>query len=201
VNPRAALLALVLIPQLSGCVLVPWAVDALSPPTPLMSGQRVRVYLKHQQPRVRTATLMAVGADGIVLRPALDSTRVAVPFAELRGLEISRGVGNHALDGAVGGAVLGALVGTVVGTARACSRVQDCRNVSGSELPLEEGLWIVFSSVCGGMLIGGGGGLLVGSLVRTERWENVPLRHLRGVRVGASAQAGGRLGLGASFRF
>ena len=170
---RLALLAVALIPQLSGCA--PASLNKTRSPTPLTAGQRVRVHLRHLQPRVRTGRLLALSEDSIVLLAARDSQRVALPVAEFRGLEVSRGRKSYSWELAATGVAAGglAVVFFVVPS-------HIFSGASGQHLR---------AAVRDSLLIGGGVGLFIGAAVPTERREDVSLRRLRGVRLGLGGSA------------
>jgi hypothetical protein len=100
---------------------------------------------------------------------------VTLSRAELRGIERSRGTRGHPLAGALIGAPVGAAAGTIWWNA--------------AKEPDDDATF-------NGYLLAGGGaagallGLGTGSLVRSERWEIVPLAGLdaRAVVIGVSAR-------------
>lgn len=108
----------------------------------------------------------------LVLLAARDTLRVALPIAELRGLKVSRGVRRSPWAGAVAGAAFGWAVGFVAGFPHSFFVEEDAHR------------WTRYMSR--GLLIGGTVGLVIGASVGTERWEDVPLRTLRDLRVGAA---------------
>lgn len=130
--------------------------------------------------RVRVETAASGRLVGVVIAsdasfltiqgsPEADATRVA--RSDIRGLEVSRGKRRHTVHGLIGGAVAWA---AVVGLVAAFDTLDE----SGVGEPL----------FVAGMV---GTGALVGTLIKTERWERVPTPalslgvspHGRGVRV------------------
>ena len=97
----------------------------------------------------------------LFIRPSAADSLVEVRRSEVLKLEVSRGTRRNTLKGLVAGALAwGAIVGAVAAF--------DTLDESGVGEPL----------FIGGMLAAGAG---VGSLVRTERWERLPVG---GVAVG-----------------
>jgi len=173
---RLALLALALIPQLSGCAIA--LREGPRNPAPLAAGQRVRVHLRRLQPRVRTATLLALSEDSIALLAASDSERVTLPVAELRGLEVSGGVRYHPWRAAAAGVAIGGFAGIVAGVRR--------------DVLTDEGMRRLGTSINRGLLTGGVVGLIAGLAIGTEEWADVPLDRLSGLRIGVVAGSSGR---------
>ena len=112
-------------------------------------------------------------ADGasLMIRTSAQGGNTRVARAEIRSLEVSRGFHRHTVLGLVGGALAWA---AVVGLYAAFDTLDE----SGVGEPL----------FVGGMVAAGG---LVGTLIKTERWERVPASavsfgvspHGRGLRV------------------
>lgn len=105
--------------------------------------------------------LLALGADSIVLLAARDSQRIALPLAELRYLEVSRGIRRRTLEAGLGCALLGGVVGFVANF--------------GDHLWSSDESALTGDTI-GAAVSGGALGLLLGSLIGEERWEEVPLR-------------------------
>jgi hypothetical protein len=95
-------------------------------------------------------------AGELILRTNGPSSPVRIRRTDVAGLEVSRGTRRHVLKGLLAGA---AAWGAVVGLVAAFDTLDE----SGVGEPL----------FIGGMLAAGAG---VGALVKTERWERVPLR-------------------------
>ena len=146
---------------------------------PLASGSRVRVTAPECELRGQTTTFRALRADTLVLYGA------ACPLASVTRLDVSRGQKSHAVVGSLVGAGAGALVGLAM-----CANTDVCGILSDNDI---KGEVVATSVVVGGLL-----GLLVGYLIKTDRWEEVPLDRLR---VSLVPQRDGRLGLGGSVRF
>ncbi len=146
---------------------------------PLASGSRVRVTAPDCALRGQAATFRVLRADTLVLYGA------ACPLASVTRLDVSRGQKSHAVVGSLVGAGAGALVGLAM-----CANTEVCGIVSDNDI---KGEVVATSVVVGGLL-----GLLVGYLIKTDRWEEVPLERLR---VSLAPQRDGGFALGFSVRF
>ena len=172
--------------------IIPLAVLAVAPLTrvtaqespPVGVGDQVRFWTQQR----RTVT------SGTITGWAVDSFTVSdtwIPLTSVTRLEVRRrgSRGAKFAMGAVGGLVGGALFGAGLG-ALTCGE-----GGSGAVCTQEQG-------VAWGALAFGGVGLIVGSiyglLANIDRWEEVPLDH---VRVSFAPQRDGRFGLGLSVRF
>jgi hypothetical protein len=110
-------------------------------------------------------------AASLVIQSSHQGAITRVPRGDILGLEVSRGFRRHTVQGLVGGALAWA---AVVGLYAAFDTLDE----SGVGEPL----------FVGGMVAAGG---LVGTLIKTERWERVPASavsfgvspHGRGLRV------------------
>jgi hypothetical protein len=100
------------------------------------------------------ATLVATGDDRMTVRPVSSSETRQIQWADVGQIQVSRGKRGNALKGVLAGAAAWAVT---VGLMAAFDTLDE----SGLGEPL----------VIGGYLATGA---LVGSLVRTERWSEVP---------------------------
>ena len=144
-------------------------------------GARVRVT---HLPRRSVGTLLAWKSDTLVFQSNGDT--LSVPVDLMARLEVSRGGKTNAGKGAGIGLLLGGVAGWVIGHV---SRDPECAP------------YCIYYDVAGVMFGGLGGlvaGALIGRLIKTDRWVDVPLDRL-GVSLGP--QRDGRFGLGASVRF
>ena len=116
-------------------------------------GKRVRVDTGASAPLVGVVT--DADADALRIREAARGSEVRVSRDAILVLEASRGFRRHTVRGLVGGALAW---GAVVGLYAAFDTLDE----SGVGEPL----------FIGGMVAAGG---LVGSLIKTERWERLPL--------------------------
>jgi hypothetical protein len=134
-------------------------VDTLEVPI----GSRVRVKTSTVPDVWRTGTVESWNRDTLELTVEGKWSRV-IPLPELVSLEISRGSRRNTGKGALAGGIAGAAFGTISSIAIA---VAD---------PIEGGgfgTYAVFT--VGTAAIGAGIGALIGSLVKSERWEEVPV--------------------------
>jgi hypothetical protein len=123
----------------------------------------------------------------LVLRLDKEDAVMEVPFDSLARLEMVTGRKSHTLLGMALGSLVfggaGALAGGSV----------DCYELGG---------WgdetCVLMGAGAGIVAGGILGAVTGALIKTDRWEEVPLDRLR---LQVAQQPGGRLGIGASIRF
>lgn len=115
--------------------------------------------------------LTNLNTDSVVVR-APDGTRMAVPIASLQRFELSQGVHNYLRKGAWYG-LAGGIAGGVGSALFLVCGERRCQNVGDSRAQY------AFILGLGGGLVGTGIGALVGSLIRTERWHEVPLPALR----------------------
>jgi hypothetical protein len=117
-------------------------------------GSRVRVRTSdHESPRV--GVLEAAHPDGLLIGSSASALPIEIRRADITRLEVSRGKRRNTLKGLLAGAVAwGAVVGLVAAF--------DTLDESGVGEPL----------FVGGMLAAGAA---VGSMVKTERWERVPV--------------------------
>ncbi len=119
----------------------------------------------------RTATVVRLAGDTLLLRPDAGGSPVAVPVSSLRGLEVSTGW--HRRTGR--GLLIGALVGTAVGgTAAALATPRPREDNFGEGLaygliaPLN-----VFAGAFAGAFLGGAAGAGLGALDYHERWRPI----------------------------
>jgi hypothetical protein len=119
---------------------------------------------------------------------------LTVPLDSVTKLDVVRGQKSRAGAGALIGLFVGGVAGAFIGSA--------------SEKDCAQGLFSGLCSGFSGMATAGGatagilGGLvawaLIGRLIKTDRWQEVPLDRLR---VSLGPQRDGRFGLGGSVRF
>jgi hypothetical protein len=167
-------------------------------PPRLAPGQRVRVTIPRSGMKKHVATLIALSADTIVLASAEpgDSTRWIAPLRNVGYFEVSRGIHGAAETGAVIGFVAGGALGYWAMKAERDA----CNGATQGYWPFCSLDEPVLGLISGG-LVGAGVGALTGLFIRSERWEHIPLRLVRRIRVGLSPQPDGRLGLGAALTF
>ena len=146
-----------------------------------LPGQRVRITAPQLGISKYSGILVAVDGDTLTV----DTLRVAL--MNVTRLDVYMGRKGHAGTGAVvGGLVVG--VPFAILFAAVCEGVDiNCTGTGGAAV---------------GFLMGGAAGALVGAgvglLIKSDRWEEVPLHALR---VSVAPQRDGRFGLGLSVRF
>jgi hypothetical protein len=146
----------------------------------LTPGQRVRVYLPASEDFVRTATLVALTGDSIVVeripsraaggQAGSAAGRTALPLGAVGRLEASRGLHRHPIGGFYLGAALGAMAALLVG---------GCHGETAGNWHCPQFAYTFFPAVALGTV--------AGFLIRVERWEEVPLDEVRQLRVGLGA--------------
>lgn len=138
--------------------------------------------------RPERGALVQADSAGLTWRPGGSSVAQLTRWSQIGDVEISRGKRGHAGTGALAGAIAAAVPGALSGMAFAeitceCSHP----NYAGGAL-------------FGALIFAGPGalaGAIIGQLVRTERWEAVPVDRLR-VTIIPEAR---RLGIGLALRF
>lgn len=124
--------------------------------------------------------------DSVTIVDAHRNTVVVVAVGTVRTLELSRGerrrTGRGAWIGLLSGTAAGVLTGLVV-----CG-INDCSS-SGAEVDAI----LAVALGAAGAVAGTGVGALVGSQIRSERWEEAPIA---GLRIGLMRQRSGDLGVG-----
>jgi hypothetical protein len=152
-------------------------------------GARVRVAQPDSTAGSQIGTVVAVGQDGITVRRDHPGDSLAIGFARIQRLDLSRGRHGHALIGLGVGVVGGALVGGLLGASS---------GNSGGFQVLNKHDDTILGAVLGG-LAGAVVGPIVGAVIRTERWHTVWLRsaadHARATLDLMPYPTGSRLGL------
>jgi hypothetical protein len=139
-------------------------------------------------------TLSALTAQIVTLRMEDTATEFTVPLDSVIKLEVHRGQRRHAGRGALIGSIVGVTTGVIVGAVVA-SAPATCEDLGWSE-PCGAQL-----ALAGGLFLGASGalvGTVVGALIRTDRWQEVPLDRLS---VGLAPQRDGRFALAMSVSF
>jgi hypothetical protein len=134
---------------------------------PVQPGQRVRVQSTVAHTPVLIGAVEAVGTDTLVVRRADGAgagVATAMPLSSIARLQVSRGRHSKWLTGLALGAGVGAASGAVIGAAT--HKDNDILFSTGDNAVLGA---IVFTPV--GALTG----MVIGLLVKTERWQTVPL--------------------------
>lgn len=151
---------------------------------PVELGHRVRVTAPSVADRHLVGTVERWTGDSLALS-AQDATVLAVPLASITRLEVSRSKRSHTAVGAVLGFIGFAGLGYVIGSNIDC----------GSDCPPAQGGAIAAGIVSiPGVLIGA----VIGSSMKVDRWEEVPLERFR---VSVTPHGDGRFACGASITF
>jgi len=152
---------LVLYGVVLGLLLGPGVLWAQEPGQAIRPGDRIRVYRVAESGGPMTGKFVA--RDETALQVATDSAGppVRIPLAEVSRLERSSGHHSHTLLG-LG---IGVGVGLGLGVPAAASSQGDFVEIGAGEVA-------VFTAVLGGA------GALIGTLIRTENWTEVPLAAL-----------------------
>ena len=157
------------------------AQDALA----VQVGTRVRVTAPELDLERYDGTLVAVRGDTLTVGT------VHVPLTSVTRLDVHRGRTGNWRKGAINGALVGGSTGLVFGVLF----WQICSSLAGDG----DACWpfVPFSAVVVG-LPGGLVGAAVGILIKTDRWEEIPLERLH---VNLAPQRDGGFALGFSVRF
>ncbi len=167
---------------LAAALVLTGSVDLFGQKAPLVAqGDRVRVTAPNE--RV-VGTFTVLKPDTLVV--SVESRRLAIPFASVTSLEVSRGQKSKSGKGALIGLGAGAAAGVV--TALVGCADNSCDDVTGLVV-------LIFGAggALGGVLIGA----VIGSFIQTDRWETVPLDR---IRVSLTPRGGG-LEVSAKFVF
>jgi hypothetical protein len=171
-----------------GLLLLPLSAAAQDPPPPLESGDRVRITAPALGVNQQVGVLHAARHDSLIV--VTDST-VAYPLWAVSRIDVYRG--RKSASGI--GAIVGGALGTTIGVLGGVFVANICGIDGGSDCPDP-----LVVGTAGGILLGAMGALLgagVGSLFRSDRWEEASIDHVR-VRV---VRLQGGVGLGVSLGF
>lgn len=142
----------------------------------LPAGTRIRVMTPALKARGQIATVLGYHADTLVVRAEGRQDSTAIPFADVRRLQISRGSQTRITKGMLIGSVAGAVIGAV--GSYATYKEDDCSQsfffcdpISRSEVT-EVGALL-------GAILGLGAGAGVGALWRAEQWMDLSLANGR----------------------
>jgi hypothetical protein len=174
---------------LLGMILVlPCAIDAQESRSFVPLNVRVRLSafrVGGEELRV-VGNLAAIGRDSVVVLRDTDQTPSSVSIASLRRFEVSQGKQSRLRKGTLYGLLGGVLSGVASGIVICRDDTRPCGS-DGENWTVQN---LVALGVAGG-LVGIGIGALVGSQIRSERWQRLTLQHLR---VGSVQSSGMRVG-------
>lgn len=138
------------------------------------------------------------GYDSHSLTLLTDSTEQSIAYADMARLQRSLGVRSYFIEGIVIGSAVGSLVGivSVAGDKENTEEYHSWGAALGAALA--DMYEIGASTTAGGLL-----GLLVGAVIRTEKWErlDIPGQSAVSVMPTIGVHPGGRLALGARISF
>ena len=141
-----------------------------------------------------TGKFVTLQADTITL--AMAESTASYGLDAIDALEVSRGHRSYWIAGSIGGAVVGAVVAHFVLLTGGSSSLCD-HEVNQDALSSDECLGLAGIGAIAGAVVGG----VIGGLIRTEKWQDVPIENLR---VNLAPQPDGRLGMavavGVAFR-
>lgn len=168
-----------------GLTVAPLATIAAQQASPVKAGDRVRIIAPNVSGSPFVGTVVALEADSLVVHDSMDTWRLSL--ASVEQVDLSQGRKSHALLGAgigllVGGGVAFAVLYTG-GSTGLCDQ-------SANQDAMDSGACIGLTALGG--VAGAGLGAIIGGLIPTERWQDIPLERLR---VSLRPRAGGRLGL------
>lgn len=130
-------------------------------------GARVRVYA----PDRFVGTVEALNPDALVLGLEHRDSSLAILFASITRLEVSVGQKSRARQGAA----IGFFAGIGLGLAMAAAFAEDTRETG----PTTENLAVALGLFAAGTGLGALAGYGIGSGIKVERWETVPLDQIR----------------------
>jgi hypothetical protein len=163
-------------------LLVPLTTLPAQQSPPIERGSRIRVTAPSMGADKLVGTCMATGGDTLYVQAETQTTTLGIAVTSVTRLETSRGRKSHPWRGAGIGALSGAVLG--LGIAVAFPEGED----------REELLFFPVTGIGAGLVVGA----YIGALIKTDRWEEVPLDQLR---VSFVPQRDGRLGLALSISF
>jgi hypothetical protein len=176
---------------LSLSVMVPLASLSAQTQPPIERGARVRIIATDCRLYRQSAEFEALRGDELIV--VTDST-VRCPLSSVGRLEVRSGQRGRTGFGAIIGGLAGVVTGSVIG-GHAAARCEEDRD------PLSQSNWCGMLTLTGGLagLAGGAAiGAVVGSLMKTDRWVEVPLDQVTASLVW---KRGNRLGIGMSLEF
>lgn len=147
---------------------------------PVVLGDRVRVWAPSVGIEGLVGTVLALQPDTIVID---NDEPLVLAVSLLTKLEVSRGRQSSARTGGIVGLIGGAVAGAVICIASKCSLTADSdESNSRSAVFVDEDLQSVALAAVLGAAAGYGVGVLIGSTIKVDRWEEIPLDMLRVTR-------------------
>ena len=155
--------------HLLALLLIPLSFTSLTAQDTLTAGDKVRVTT--EQERI-IGYWVALSENGLTLNTEERDSSLVLPLASLTKLEVSRGQKSGAGKGALIGAGTGAAAGVV--TAYVGCAVESSNFNCGNYTVLT-----ILAFGAAGALVGAGIGALIGSQIKVDRWQDVPLDRIR----------------------
>ena len=156
----------------------------------VVPGARVRITAPSVADHRLVGTVVTLDADTLKLRSKKQAVLLAIPVSGVAKLDVNTGRKRNFLKGAAIGAVSVGSLGAVIGLGSGDDDPDDFLAFTAGEKAMINAIYL-----------GGLGlvmGTLIGAIVKTEKWESVPVDR---IRIGISPQRQGGMMLSASFGF
>ena len=167
-----------------------WACSGYVADTSVAPGDTVRVTAPSMDMDDSVGTVAALETDRLTVQVEERADALSVPLADVTKLKVRRGQKSNAGKGALIGLGVGAAAG-VITALLSCADSQCDWDNAGDDVT---GYTAVVLGA-GGALLGAGIGAIIGSSIKTDRWESVPLDNIR-----VSLTPSTPLGLGVAVR-
>ncbi len=165
-----------------------WSCSGYVADTSIAPGDTVRVTAPSMDMDDSIGTVAALETDTLTVKVEERADALYVPLADITKLEVRHGQRSRAGKGALIGLGVGAAAGVTLAFV-ACAG-KECYSDSNDATGV---VALIFGA--GGALLGAGIGAIIGSSIKTDRWESVPLDNIR-----VSLTPSTLLGLGATVR-
>lgn len=157
---------------LLACIGAPSAEIEAQDPLPVTAGERVRVTT--ESGATHWGRVGAVAPGWLTLQGGENGQDLTVPITSVRKLDVTRGQKSNGGVGLLVGAGVGVIAATLMCAGRRCNEYDS----GPSQTP---GAVLVLG--LGGGLVGG----IIGAVIRTDRWEEVPVRPQVSTSLGPNA--------------
>ncbi len=152
--------------HLLALLLIPLSFTSLTAQDTLTAGDKVRVTTEEE--RV-VGYWVSLDDNQLTLNTEARDSSLVLPLASLTKLEVSKGLKSRTLKGAGIGFLVGAAAGLAFG-AIACAIAGDCEDDTVY-------VALIFGAI--GAPLGAGTGAVIGSFIKVDSWETVPLDRIR----------------------
>jgi hypothetical protein len=130
-------------------------------PPPIVTGDRVRLSAGTPDHKRWTGKVLQVTESSVLLQPdGLDAAIVRLSWPSVSDVQVSRGTYGHAKTGAIVGGLVALPIAAFLSGIRNFDCQSRCYDTTGPTVA--------------GTLVGVGLGALIGTGVRSDRWENAP---------------------------